>query len=151
MKLTKEQSKERTELTREYRNTNGPRRKSIKDYMAEQGFLYVEGPLGEQQSYFLTPEEYKTWEFTNPQEVDKPSFRYNVIFMALPEWDAEYEEVGRYGSNNPFPDLSKGDEVKIKGKRYLVSKKRVEYDPDESLVVIYEMFCTGILLGGDEE
>jgi hypothetical protein len=150
MELTKEQSTERVALIKEYRESaDGPRKKAIKEYMAEQGFAYAEGPLGESQAYFFTPEELENWKFAN--EGIKPSFRYNVIFMALPEWDAEYEEVGRYESNNPFPDLSKGNEVKIKGHRYIVSKKKVEYEPNESLVVIYEMFCTTNLLGGDEE
>lgn len=152
MKLTEEQAKERMALIKEYREiADGPRKKAIKDYMAEQGFAYAEGPLGESQAYFFTPEELESWKFAN--EGVKPSFRYNVIFMALPEWDAEYEEVGRYESNHPFPDLSPHDDVKIKGKRYCVTRKKVEYDPEDKLVVIYEMFCKELPLdeGNDEE
>lgn len=152
MKLTEEQAKERVALIKEYRETNDDEVKErIKNDLLGKGFKYVEGPLGESQAYFLTPKEYEDWKFAN--EGVKPAFRYNVIFMNLPDWDAEYEEVGRYESNNPFPDLSKGDEVKIKGRRYGVTKKRVQFEPGENLVVTYEVFCKDVLEaeGDDEE
>lgn len=153
MKLTEEQAKERMALIKEYREiADGPRKKAIKDYMAEQGFAYAEGPLGESQAYFFTPEELESWKFAN--EGVKPSFRYNIIFVCILDWEGEKsEEVGRYESNHPFPDLDVTTDVKIKGKHYGVTAKRVEFDPGESLVVVYEVFCKDVPAteGDDEE
>lgn len=152
MELTKEQAKERADLTIRYRYADELAKKEIREYLEGKGFELVEGPLGESQSYFLTPEELENWKLAN--ESIKPSFRYNIIFMCIQDWAGEKsEEVGRYESNNPFPDLSKSDTLKIKGKRYGVTKKTVEFDPDDRLVIIYEVFCIDVPLteGDDEE
>jgi hypothetical protein len=95
--------------------------------------FYVEGPIEE-------------------KEEPKPSFRYNVIFICSFNWDSDKDiEVGRYESNHPFPDLVQGNDVKVKGKEYRVLNKKVEYDPDESLVVIYDLFCKELPTEGDDE